>query len=193
MSTPLKFNSDLVTLDATSVPKLISETVVTSAVTGHILAITDIFMVNSIGSVYTIIEGLDPHGWANDSLPVSLNLIASDWEVSQEVYDKMRPLIPGLENSSRVMACPGPNDGDIENNIVIQFGGVVSITVPMNDLIIPIYDPLTGYRTLHPLEIPYAGWLLHQVRTTLPTRIVWATVSCVPCMLCLTSTTVRLA
>lgn len=132
-----KYSGELVTLDVLAQPYTTEDNTVINTAYRHVLAITDISVTAHNQSTFTVFQNGDSTGQQNGSLPAVHNTMNAWWEVSPDVFDSIVPFIPGLDASSQVIPCEGT---DRNITITITFGANVNITVPFNDLVIPIYD-----------------------------------------------------
>jgi len=94
------------------------------------------------GKSTTYLSGGDPTGQdTSNSLPVLLDTGSSAWTVPTKTYNSLVKIFGNEIDQNGNIPCSHQND-DI--SLTVEFGGVQNVTVPVRDLLVPVYNPETN-------------------------------------------------
>ncbi|KAK0353580.1 hypothetical protein LTR91_018727 [Friedmanniomyces endolithicus] len=122
------------------------------AVTMPMIALTNIGVTYSNGTNLTLYENGDPTGKANTSIPSILDSSLAYWALPAPVFDKLSPLIPGLNTSTLAVSCDLATNTD--TNLTLTLANLVTINVPLSYLILPVFNPETRIQNTTAMGLP---------------------------------------
>ncbi|KAK0312179.1 hypothetical protein LTR01_003093 [Friedmanniomyces endolithicus] len=122
------------------------------AVAMPMVALTNIGVTYTNGTNLTLYENGDPTGKANTSIPSVLDSSLAYWSIPQPVFDKLAPLVPGLNATS--LAVPCDLAANTDTNITLTLANAITIAVPLSYLILPVFNPQTRVQNTTAAGLP---------------------------------------
>lgn len=136
-----KYSGELVTLDLLPVIQQDQSGNQLALVFEFIVAVTG-FSSSANGKTTSYLSNGDATGQdTTDSLPVLLDTGSSAWTVPTSYYNKIVKLFGNNLDQNGNIPCSHQSD-DI--SLTLEFGGAANITVPVRDLLVPVYNPETN-------------------------------------------------
>lgn len=135
-----KYTGDLTTLDL--IPQGIETTdgETVNYVYEFVVAVTAL-STTANGKTTSVFSSGDASGQSyQNTLPVLLDTGSAAWTVPSSIYADVAALIPNLDDYGN---CPCAS-ADADISLTLTFGAAVPITVPVRDLVVPVYDAQTN-------------------------------------------------
>ncbi|KAF1355527.1 aspartic peptidase domain-containing protein [Delphinella strobiligena] len=133
-----KYTGQLNTLNLLPVPLPVEGGGTEDYVYEFVVAVTAVSADNA-GKSQSYLSGGSPSG-GNGALMVLLDTGSAAWTVPNKLYDDIVKLLPDIDEYGN-LPCSTQSDNISLN---LTFGAAVDITVPISELIVPIFDPLTN-------------------------------------------------
>lgn len=149
-----KYTGELVTLNLLPVPIQTTTGGVAYEVYEFVVAVTALSATSS-GTTTRYFQNGAADG-TTGSLPVLLDTGSAAWTVPESIYNSIAKVLPGLDEYGN-LPCSAQNDNI---TLTLTFGGVTDITVPMKELVVPVYDPLTNKQNTTSSGAPLCTFML---------------------------------
>lgn len=134
-----KYTGQLHTLNCIGQPVQASDDEVIYLVYEFVVAVTGLNASVS-GKTTSYFSNGDPTGQDGDSLQVLLDTGSAAWTVPTRLYNDIASSIPNLDRYGNLPCSSQSSDISLS----IEFGGQVTIDVPLRELVVPVYDAATN-------------------------------------------------
>lgn len=133
-------------------------------VTQPMVAVTDIGIAFRNGTQTQVYTTDNATGQTSDSLPSILDVSDPWWSVSNEVYGRITPSIPGLNASSGVIDCESASESI---NITVGIAKSITIDVPLKNLVIPVFNAQTNVQNTTADGLPLCLFAMYAANASL--------------------------
>lgn len=154
-----KYTGDLVTLNLLPVP--VSTTQGTEYIVYEFVVAVTALSATSSGKTTHFFSGGEADG-SSGSLPVLLDTGSAAWTVPTSVYNEVARLLPNLDQYGN-LPCSAASDNI---SLTLTFGGAAQITVPVSELIVPVYDASTNEQNTTSSGEPLCTFMLSPGQAT---------------------------